>query len=116
MKRKLLSVTLGSAIVLGGVGAAVASTQQGNGEDDLNLGQAKITLIQAITTAEQKAGGRAAHAGLENENGRLVFGVEVMNSQQATDVKVDAISGQVLSAQADKADAEHEGKGETNDD
>lgn len=116
MKRKLLSMIAGTAVVLGGMGAAMAATQQGQGEDDPNIGQAKVTLTQAIAAAEQKVGGRAAHAELNDENGKLVFGVEVVNGQQATDVKVDAMSGQVLSAQADQADVEHEGKGEANDD
>lgn len=118
MKRNILITVLGAALLAGGLGVAAASTsaQQANGEDDLNIAQTKITLIQAVTAAEQKVGGRAAHAELNDENGKLVFGVEVVNGQQATDVKVDAMSGQVLSAQADQADAEHEGKGEANDD
>lgn len=116
MKRKLLTMTLGAALVASGLGVAMASPKGGNGEDDANIGQAKITLTQAIAAAEQKAGGRAAHAELNDENGKLVYGVEVVSGTQATDVKVDAMSGQVISARADQADAEHEGKGESNDD
>ena len=118
MKRNVLMTALGAVIFAGGLGVAVASNsaQQTNGEDDLNIAQTKVTLIQAVTAAEKKLGGRAAHAELNDENGKLVYGVEVINGTQATDVKVDAMSGQILSAKADQADAEHEGQGESNDD
>ena len=120
MKRQLILMAAGVALAFGGISAAMATSQggtgQNRGEDDLNVGQARITLTQAVAAAEQKVGGRAAHAELNDENGKLVFGVEVVSGQQATDVKVDAMSGQVLSARADQADAEHEGKGESDND
>ena len=118
MKRNILMTALGAALLAGGLGVAVASNsaQQTNGEDDLNIAQTKVTLIQAVTAAEQKVGGRAARAELNDENGKLVYSVEVVNDTQATDVKVDAMSGQILTAKADLADEEHEGKGESNDD
>ena len=120
MKRKLTLMVAGVALAVGGIGAALASTQnasgQSHGEDDLDVGRAKISLSRAVAAAEQKVGGRAAHADLDDENGKLVFGVEVVTGKQATDVKVDAMSGQVLSARADQADAENNGRGEADDD
>ncbi len=81
-----------------------------------DLMKARISLEQAMTTAEQYAGGRASRAELENENGRLVYGVKVSDNAKPTDVKVDANEGSVVSAQADQADQESENSQEERDD
>jgi hypothetical protein len=63
--------------------------------------------------------GKATKAELEDENGKLVYGVEVLAGGNATDVKVDINSAQVLSAQADRGDNEgheDERKGERDKD
>ena len=112
MYRNTFKFTLVAGLIAGFSGLAVASTSGLQGEDDLTIGQTHVSLIQAVATAEQKVGGKATHAELENENGKPVFGVEVVTGSSATDVKVDAMTGQVLSAQADKSDADHEGEGE----
>ncbi|HYL91383.1 MAG TPA: PepSY domain-containing protein [Burkholderiales bacterium] len=110
MKRRLLYVTAAAAIAA--LGSAYAA-RDGESETAL-LAQAKISLGQAIASAEQHAKGRAVRAELENENGTAVYGVEVVDGTKATDVKVDARDGKVLSAQADRgdegADDEHEGE------
>ncbi len=105
--------------LLFGVGALAATTivvsslvyanRDGNEEqnDAAALAQAKISLSQAILAAEQQANGKAVRAGLEDENGKLVYGVEIMNGDKSTDVKVDIVTGGILSAQADQA--VHEG-------
>ena len=115
MKRNLVSMLVAAAVLAGTAGLAVAAGTAGHGEDDPAIGQAKVSLTQAVAAAEQKVGGKVAHASFENENGRPVFGVEVVNGGQATDVKVDAMTGQVLSAQADRPDAAREGRGEADD-
>jgi uncharacterized membrane protein YkoI len=91
------------------VSSLVYANRDGNEEqnDAAALAQAKISLTQAIAAAEQKVNGKAVRAGLEDENGKLVYGVEVMNGDKPTDVKVDIATGAILSAQADQAD--HEG-------
>ena len=77
------------------------------------LAQAKVSLVQAITAAEQHVNGKAARAELEDENGKLVYEVEVFAGSKATDVTVDIATGQILSARADTADNERgEEKGE----
>jgi uncharacterized membrane protein YkoI len=80
-----------------------------------DLANARMTLVQAVAIAEQHVGGRASHAELENENGRLVYAVEVSNNTGTIDVKVDASDGTVVSAQADHEDATAENGKEEND-
>jgi uncharacterized membrane protein YkoI len=91
---------------------------------------AKITSPQAQQAAESAQGGQAKNVKLENENGNLVYAVEIGNQE----VMVDAGNGKVLSTetanQEDNAnEANHprssiqvteapggDGDGETNDD
>ena len=109
------------ALIIGGLAAVLVASAvyaaEGGGQDEADvaaLSQAKVSLGQAVAAAERHANGRAARAELENENGKLVYGVEVVGPGKTTDVKVDINSGQVLSAQADQADqagGEHEHEG-----
>lgn len=61
-------------------------------------GQARISLDQAKAAAlAANPGATVVKAGLDNENGALVYSVELNNG---SDVKVDAGSGAVLNTQA----------------
>ncbi len=103
------------------LGAAVAFASSGVREHDndaAELARAKVGLTQAIATAEQHVQGKAIRAEVEDENGTLVYSVEVVKSNQVTDVKVNCDDGRLLSAQADPSDHEAEGResGEMDDD
>jgi uncharacterized membrane protein YkoI len=82
--------------------------------------QAKITPDQAKAAALAAVPGTANKVELENENGNVVYGVEVTDAAgKTTDVKVDAGNGTVLAKDADDDneagnEAANE-KGETND-
>lgn len=66
---------------------------------------AKVTLDQAIQAALGSTPGKVLKAGLEDEDGFLVYGVEVVTPDEAImEVKVDAGSGKVLATSPDKAD------------
>jgi uncharacterized membrane protein YkoI len=58
------------------------------------LPRAKITEAQAIAAARQSASGALNEVDLDHYEGRLVFNVDV----GASDVKVDASTGDVLGA------------------
>ena len=104
-KQSIIAGTLAAAVL---AATAVYAGENRNEENEAAvLAQAKVSLGQAITVAERHANGKAARAELEDENGRMVYGVEVVGAGKSTDVKVDINSGKVLSAQADRAD--HEG-------
>ncbi len=119
MQRKILIPALIMAAGVATAGGLVYAKQSGgvaHNEAMVNLAQAKISLAQAVMTAEQHVGGRASRAELENENGRPVYGVEVADNTKTTDVKVDAIDGSIVSAQTDQADHESDGRHEERDD
>ena len=113
MNRKQ-TVILGSLIIALLTGTTIYAAQDTNREhnDAVAIQQARISLPQAIAAAEKHTGGKASGAELEDENGKLVYGVEVVNGSKVTDVKVDIVTGKVLSAQADQADNDNEHEGD----
>lgn len=57
---------------------------------------ARITSAQAVAAATAKVPGKVIAASLENEDGNLVYGVEIRTTAGEQDVKVDAGNGAVL--------------------
>jgi uncharacterized membrane protein YkoI len=104
--RKRIATGIASVAVLGFAAGGIAAASDGgpssggatrldDGKDF--LGQAKITEAQAISAAQTAASGRLDEVDLEHAGGRLVFNVDVGSK----DVKVDAGTGRVLSADSD---------------
>ena len=117
MQRKILIPALLMAAGVATAGGLAYARQSGGAhtEESANVAQARISLAQAVATAEHHAAGRASRAELENENGRLVYGVEVAAATGTMDVKVDATDGSVVSAQLDQVDEASEGGQEEGD-
>ncbi|AST07049.1 hypothetical protein AF2641_09290 [Anoxybacillus flavithermus] len=133
MNKKFLIPALALSIVGGGVvGAtlkhdafAASQKQTANKEvrEEQEQGQlqakAKITEKQAIDIALQHVKGQENGTELENEDGVVVYAVEVKDEQgKLSDVKVDAQTGAVVKIDRndqDKAEGEESDK-ETNDD
>ena len=68
---------------------------------------AKIPMNSAINAALKQIPGKVLRAELENENGYLVYGVEIVKAdQQIVDVKVDAGNGRILRTDKDRHDTE----------
>lgn len=110
-KKSLLVGVIGVTALGASLAFAGANNSNGGQENDAALlSNAKISLTRAIAAAEQHAQGQAVRAELEDENGTLVYGVEVASGTRTTDVKVDINNGKILSAQADQADHETEGR------
>jgi uncharacterized membrane protein YkoI len=66
---------------------------------------ARISPEQAVQQALNTVQGQVLKTELQNENGFLVYGVEVVTADKSImEVKVDAGSGQVLAVDHDKAD------------
>jgi uncharacterized membrane protein YkoI len=101
MKRKVYLAILAalSMIAIGGAYAAQSSEN-----DALPISTAKIGLTQAVVAAERHAGGPAARAEYEREKGKWVFDVEVVKDVKVMNVKVDPMSGQVISTDEDRSD------------
>ena len=97
-KLSLLAIGMAAA-------GTVAYAAAGNMENDaMAIMKAKISLTQAVTTAEQHANGKAARAEYENTQHGWVYDIEVVNGAKVFDVKVDGDKGTVLSSNEDKAD------------
>ena len=62
---------------------------------------ARITPEQAISAALAQVAGTVKKVELENEDGNVVYGVEIQTSKGTRDVKVDAGNGQVLHTESD---------------
>jgi uncharacterized membrane protein YkoI len=98
--RKKLVGAVAGALLLGGAAAALASGAVGPSrmDDGKDLqSQAKITEAQAIAAAQTKASGSLNEVDLEHAGGKLVYNVDVGSH----DVKVDAITGDVVSVDQD---------------
>jgi uncharacterized membrane protein YkoI len=120
MNRKWIVIISSAALV---VGLGVAGASFGKSDDSEVSGGtirlekqveadfpalAKITPDQAVQKALDAVPGTVLKTGLENENGFLVYSVEVVSADKTImEVKVDAGSGKVLATERDEAD-EHE--------
>jgi uncharacterized membrane protein YkoI len=103
MHKKLITIAAGITVAGAATGVALAS---GNGQpaggsrlDDGKdlLPQARITEAAATAAAQGAASGALNEVDLEHYQGHLVFNVDV----GASDVKVDAGTGEVLGAPRD---------------
>lgn len=100
MKTQLAIVALAGVLVTG----AMAGTAFAGGNDEANeataLQNAKVTLPQAIATAEQQTGGKAFDAGVDAKGGQTRIAVETNGAKGVQTVIVDAQSGQVVGTHA----------------
>ncbi len=101
MKTKT-SVAIVSALLLATTVTAFAS--KSNDSETSVTADAKISLTQAIATAEQHANGKAIKADLESDKKGAVYEIEVMSGVKTVDVQVDAQSGVGLASAEDHAD------------
>jgi uncharacterized membrane protein YkoI len=60
------------------------------------LKAAKITLRQAVASAEKANGGRALNAGLEQVRGRAVWEILIPNTTQPQSIHIDPKTGKIL--------------------
>ena len=66
--------------------------------------KAKITTDTAVQTALQARSGQLRETKLETDDGPLVYSVMILNGIKQYEVRVDAISGKILSDKLDEAD------------
>ena len=82
-------------------GTAANLAQAGESKDketkELQLfSQAKISLTEAIKAAEQKTGGKAVEAEINDESSTVQFEIEILKDGKIHEVKVDGKTGKVL--------------------
>jgi uncharacterized membrane protein YkoI len=130
MSKKQIAVwTLATAVTLASAGTALIAKERGErgegkepkvqssiqvpkGQDDENEAAlaklAKITLEEATRNAQGAVAGRVLEAKLENEDGNLVYTVEILSGQTTKEVIIDAGNGAVLGVGTEAEDDEHE--------
>ena len=91
----LLDATNGAAIDQGTVMDESALDDEDKAEV-AGLKGAKVTLREAIASAEKANGGRALNAGLEQVRGRAVWEILVQSSAKPHQVHVDPVTGKIL--------------------
>lgn len=117
IRRTLLTATLAGVIASGAIGGSIAvyarNNEQATNEAAI-MANAKITLAQAIATAEQQVGGRAVGTGIEDQDGTVYFEVQVVKGGARQKVLVDPQTGKIVKTVT--ADNEHNDRGPENDD
>jgi len=128
MKKRLVTI-IGTGILVAGLSAAgISFAQTGTGgvqggtikvgglsEADFPA-KALISMDEAVQNVLSSAPGQVLKVELEDENGFLVYGVEVVTADKAImDVKVDAGSGKILGMERDNEDDEDHDSGKDND-
>ncbi|MFJ7978285.1 PepSY domain-containing protein [Peribacillus sp. NPDC096379] len=125
MKKAFLVPALAVVVIGGGVAGSLLNTSAFAANSDSTSKvevsdkqeqkqlekEATITKEEAISAALKQVAGKATKTELEDEDGRVVYGIEVTDDQgKKQDVKVDAKTGKVLKVEADeeneKADKE----------
>lgn len=96
----ILAATLAGAAGITWAATAVVA------HEELAINNSKVSLVQAVTAAEQHVKGKASGAEYERAGTGWLFEVEVVKGDKVFDVTVDADKGTVISVQEDKADAD----------
>lgn len=99
-----MNTKLTAALALVGLLAAGSGVALAAGHDETReataLQGAKVTLTQAIATAEQQTGGHAFDAGVDIKGGQTRIAVETNGPKGVQTVTVDTQNGQVVGTHA----------------
>lgn len=107
--KRIAPLTLAALLAVGaagGIAHAKDRDQDQDRRDTAALANMKVTLQQAIATAEQQAGGRAVGADVSQERGATRIAVEVAGPQGVKTVLVDGQTGQVTATHDSGQDGE----------
>jgi hypothetical protein len=102
---KLIIAGFIGCVALGSTGAVSEEKDRGTDEAAI-MANAKISMAQAIATAEQVTGGKAVGTGIEDQDGTVFLEVQILKANQRQKVLVDPQSGQVAKAVAEDEEEE----------
>ena len=119
MKNVLMGAALGLALAMAGTVAMAAPERVEENEKKAEYRSsiqvspklekekelAKLATVsrdEAIRIAQTAAKGKVIEAAVENEDGNLIYNVEVKNGEETKEVIVDAGNGKVLAVHADE--------------
>jgi uncharacterized membrane protein YkoI len=97
-KHRAAGVLAGILLLCAAVPAFAASS--GEAQEQTALQDTKLTLSQAISTAEQQTGGKAFDAGTDVDQGKSRIVVETNGPKGVQTLIVDVQSGQIVGTHA----------------
>lgn len=112
MMNKIYTKTLTALfaiVIMTGTAVNMAQAAESKNEEAKELqlfSQAKISLQDAIKAAEQKTGGKAMEAELNDESDTVQFEIEVLKEGKIHEVIVDGKTGEVLKVSLEKKSKE----------
>jgi len=113
-KTKLIIAILSAGAALAGLSAIVIAAEKETADgpkEKAAIAAAKVTLKQAIATAEQAAGGKATANGIENQDDSAIYyDVTVDKAGVPQKVLIDMQSGKVVSVAVEDNKAENDKK------
>jgi uncharacterized membrane protein YkoI len=97
MRKVLLGTAALAGLVMAGVATAATAPGQGSRDPEAAaVDSVKVSLPQAIATAEQHTGGKAYDAGIDTDKGATIV-VETSGPKGVQTVAIDANSGKIVS-------------------
>jgi uncharacterized membrane protein YkoI len=113
IRKTILPVAVAGMIAIGVSAAAYARNENATDEAAI-IANAKVSMVQAITTAEQQVGGKAVGTGIEDQDGTVYFEVQVLKNGTRHKVLIDPQTGKVVKTVA--GDNERNENGREGDD
>ena len=101
--KSLAILALAGLMGAGGLTSTALAAGSDEQQEATALQGAKVTLPQAIATAEQQTGGKAYDAGVDSKGGAARIAVETNGPEGVRTVIVDAQSGKIIGTQAGAA-------------
>ena len=108
MKKKFIIGAISAAVILGGAVAAGAAKNDYPKAELQNTNQKMITHDEAIKIALTKAEGNVESVELETKYGKSYFEVDIENGHKDAEVRIDALTGDVLSVKEDLDDDDYD--------
>ncbi|MEN2750338.1 PepSY domain-containing protein [Psychrobacter sp. FBL11] len=108
-KLTTLGACLTVALTTGALSTAVVAA---NNSDEVSVVQAaKVSLKQAVATASKEAAGSLVSAELDDndsdaQNGNSVYELEFSNDTTSYEIKVDAMTGEIVTSETEQLDKE----------
>jgi uncharacterized membrane protein YkoI len=101
-RSKLVTLAMFGVLTTSTFGVAGAAyARERRTEEAAIIANAKVTMAQAIATAEQQTGGKAVGTGIEEQDGTVFLEVQVIKDDQKHSVLIDPQSGQVVKVATD---------------
>jgi uncharacterized membrane protein YkoI len=117
LRTKLMTAILAGTLASGAIGgsvAAYAKNRDAPTDEAAVMANAKVSMAEAMATAEQAVGGKAVGSGIEDQDGTVYLEVQVLKGGTRHKVLIDPQSGKVVKTVT--ADNEQNENGHEGDD